>query len=177
MFKNITRPVLVGIVAVLSIGTARAQQQQLLVPNDLQLVMMIQTTLIAFNQANATGNYTVLRDLASPNFQQTNTPARLGEIFSAERAQKTDISPIVLMRPNLVRPAAIDGNGLLHVQGFFPSKPKQVNFMLVFEAVAREWRLHALSVKSAEPVANRQSNQKVRDHWLSTSTYGTPVQR
>ena len=40
--------------------------------------------LIALDQANKTGNYTVLRDLGSPAFQ-ANTAARLGEIFAGLR--------------------------------------------------------------------------------------------
>jgi hypothetical protein len=176
---------LMGLSAVLSNGAAGAQQPQL-VPQELQLILLIKTTLIAFNHANITGNYTVLRDLASPNFQQANSPARLGEIFGAERAQKTDITPILLLRPSLSRPAAIDGDGRLLVQGFFPSKPKQVNFLLIFEVVANEWRLYALSVHSAEPSTNQiarvqsaepSANQVVRDHWLMTNTYGTPARR
>jgi hypothetical protein len=46
------------------------------VPDDLKLIILIRTALIALNQANLTGNYSVLRDIATPSFQQANNPAR-----------------------------------------------------------------------------------------------------
>jgi hypothetical protein len=163
MIKRIIQRVLVSaLIAVALAGTSGAQRHELAVPSDLQLLIMIKSTLIAFNDANTTGNYTVLRDLASPEFQQTNTPARLGEIFHLERGQEIDISPIVLLQPRLWRPAAVDAQGLLHVQGYFPSKPKQVNFTLGFKEVAGRWRLHALGVSTTEPTVAAQADRSGR---------------
>ena len=36
------------------------------VPDNLKLLILIRTSLIALNQADLTGNYSVLRDLAAP---------------------------------------------------------------------------------------------------------------
>lgn len=143
---------------------ARATVQQAVVPNDLQLLMMIKTTLIAFSQANVTGNYSVLRDLAAPTFQQTNSAARLSEIFRDERNKNLDLSPVVLLRPELLRRPSVDANGMLHVEGYFPSKPQMVHFMLVFQNVAERWRLVALGVTTFTPtpeVAARPSKETV----------------
>jgi hypothetical protein len=152
IFKRIVIVLMSGLfAAAASAGTAGARQAKLAVPNDLQLLIMIKTTLIAFNDANTTGNYTVLRDLASPDFQRTNTAARLGEFFQAERNKNVDISPIVLLQPKLLRPPAIDPRGHLQVAGFFPSQPHQVNFALAFEVVAGKWRLAALGINTVDP--------------------------
>src|SRR5262245_31888431 len=48
------------------------------------VLILIRSTLLALDQANKTGNYTVLRDLGSPAFQ-VNTAARLAEIFVPQR--------------------------------------------------------------------------------------------
>jgi hypothetical protein len=112
---------------------------------------MIKATLLAFNDANATGNYTVLRDLASPEFQQQNSPAQLGDAFRAQRAEAVDLSPVLALEPKLWRPAAIDPQGLLHVDGYFASRPKQVSFALVFKEVGGRWRLHGLGTQLGEP--------------------------
>ena len=136
---------------VLLLGQAKAQQREILVPGDVQLAVMIKTTLIAFNHANATGNYAVLRELASPRFRQTNTPARLGEIFQKQRNRSIDLSPIVVLQPKLLGPARIDKRGLLRLEGFFPSQPEQVYFTLAFEVVGDKWQLFALGVHTAPP--------------------------
>jgi hypothetical protein len=128
-----------------------AHSTKLVVPNDLQLLMMIKTTLIAFNQANMTGNYTVLRDLGTPDFQQMNTAARLSQIFQPERNKDVDLSPIILLRPNMLQKPSIDAQGLLRVEGYFPSRPKMVYFTLAFQNVDDKWRLVALGVKTFAP--------------------------
>jgi hypothetical protein len=40
----------------------------------------------------------------------------------------------------------IEANGLMHVAGFFPSVPTQVNFDLSFAPVNGQWRLFGISV-------------------------------
>ena len=150
-------------------------------PNGVQLLMMIKTTLIAYSQANMTGNYSVLRDLAAPAFQQVNSVARLSEIFREERSKNLDLSPVVLLRPELLRPVVVDERGLLNVEGYFPSKPQMVHFKLVFQSVAQKWRLVALGVTtvSATPVAAtdpKRENPAARSPEKPTVTAGEFVQ-
>jgi hypothetical protein len=142
-------------IAALVAWPAAAQSTQPAMPNGVQLLMMIKTTLIAYSQANVTGNYSVLRDLAAPSFQQVNSLARLTEIFREERNKNLDLSPVVLLKPELLRPVTVDQRGFLNVEGYFPSKPQMVQFMLVFQNVVQRWRLVALGVTtvSSTPVA------------------------
>jgi hypothetical protein len=62
-------------------------------PDQYKLNLLIRTTIIAINQANKTGNYTVLRDLAAPDFQNVNSAEKLAEIFTGLRNSKFDLSP------------------------------------------------------------------------------------
>src|SRR5262245_57709962 len=64
------------------------------VPTPNQLMILIRSTLLAVNQANLTGNYSVLRDLGTLDFQQTNNVAGLAEIFRDLRIRKIDMGPI-----------------------------------------------------------------------------------
>lgn len=110
------------------------------------VVILVASALLALDHANKTGNYTVLRDLGSPNFQAGNTAARLAEIFAPQRQQRLDLAGIVLLDPQLTLLPQIEPNGMLHMAGFFPSVPTQVNFEMLWEPVNREWRLYGLSV-------------------------------
>jgi hypothetical protein len=116
------------------------------VPDQYKLNMLICTTIIAVNQANKTGNYSVLRDLGAPHFQSTNSVAKLTESFSGLRNANLDLSPVLFFTPQLIREPAIDANGMLRLTGFFASQPQQVNFDLAFEFVQGEWRLFGVSV-------------------------------
>ena len=158
MLKGLVRSMLLSLAIAMAIPSpARAASPALSVPDDVQLLLMIKTTLIAFNQANITGNYTVLRDLAAPDFQMRNTPARLGEIFQSERSKNFDLSPVVLLRPELVRRPVIDQQGRLHIEGVFPSRPQMVHFVLVFQNVMATWRMVAIGVSTFAPQAPQAS--------------------
>jgi hypothetical protein len=118
------------------------------------VLILIRSTLLALDHANKTGNYTVLRDLGSPAFQ-TNTAARLAEIFATQRKDNIDLSGVVVLEPQLTILPQIEANGLMHMAGFFPSVPTQVNFEMAFAPVDRQWRLFGVSVSfgQAAPVA------------------------
>jgi len=118
------------------------------------VLILVRTSLIALDQANKTGNYTVLRDLAAPAFQ-TNTAARLGEIFAGLRRDNLDLSGVAALDPQLTLLPQIEANGMMHMTGFFPSAPSQVNFDLLYAPVGGQWRLFGISVRLGQtaPVA------------------------
>lgn len=131
---------------------------QLAVPDTNKLAILIHTSLIALNQANLTGNYSVLRELGAPGFQLANSPAKLADIFGHLRRQRLDLSPIVLFTPNLVRHPAIDARGLLTLSGFFDTQPQRVEFDLLFQPVGGEWRLFGIRAATANPPTADASN-------------------
>lgn len=109
------------------------------------MLILIRSALIALDQGNKTGNYTVLRDLGAPGFQ-TNTAARLAEIFVAQRRDNIDLSGVAVLDPQLTLLPQIESNGMLRMAGFFPSVPTQVNFELIYAPVSGQWRLFGISV-------------------------------
>lgn len=119
------------------------------------VLILVRSVILALDQANKTGNYTVLRDIGAPGFQQANTAARLGDIFARQRADKLDLSGVAAIDPQLSLLPQIEANGLMRMAGFFPSVPQQVNFELLFAPVEGQWRLFGLSVNlgQAAPAA------------------------
>jgi hypothetical protein len=119
------------------------------------VLMLIRSTLLALDHGNKTGNYTVLRDLASPAFQAGNNAARLAEIFAKLRNDRLDLSGVAVIDPQLSLLPQIEANGFMRMAGFFPSVPSQVNFELAYAPVEGQWRLFGISVSvgQASPVA------------------------
>jgi hypothetical protein len=109
------------------------------------VLILIRSSLLALDQANKTGNYTELRDIGAPGFQ-SNSAARLGEIFAKLRNDNLDLSGVAVIDPQLSLLPQIEANGLMHMAGFFPSVPNQVNFDLLFAPVNGQWRLFGISV-------------------------------
>jgi hypothetical protein len=121
------------------------------VPDDVHVVLMIRNTVLALNQANLTGNYSVLRDMGTPAFQMTNSQARLAEIFASLRARKLDLSPVMVFNPKLLAPAALQDGQVLKLGGFFPTTPEQVHFEVAYQHYAGQWLLAGLAVSVAPP--------------------------
>ena len=115
-------------------------------PRPEDMLALIRTTIIALNQANQTGNYTVLRDLAAPDFRNANDASRLGAIFQVLREQAIDMTPLLQISPEVSETPAIDPNGLLRLAGFFPTQPLRVNFDMSFQYADNRWRPYTISV-------------------------------
>ena len=128
-------------------AAAQGGQQVPGITDPYRLNMLIRTTLIALSQANLTGNYTVLRDLGSPDFQATNSAAKLTDAFGDLRRRGLDFSPILFFDPKLVRQPALDDAGRLRLRGFFETRPEQINFDMLFQNVGGSWRLFGLAVQ------------------------------
>lgn len=138
-------------------GQARAQPQQRAaaplqvgVPDALTVAKLIWSTMAAVDQANATGNYSVLRDLGAPSFQANNNAAALAGIFQAIRDQRLDLSNTLLVTPTFEIGPQIEG-GLLRMRGVFPLRPIGIAFDLLYQPVAGRWALFGVAVR---PVAN-----------------------
>jgi hypothetical protein len=133
------------------------------------VLILIRSSLLALDQANKTGNYTVLRDLGAPQFQ-VNTAAKLAEVFVKERQQSLDLSGVAVLDPQLTLLPQIESNGMMRIGGFFPSVPNQLNFELMYAPVNREWKLFgiSISVSQSSPVAPSVDNPVEPEKPVST---------
>ena len=134
-------------------GTVRPSFAQAPKPDAALAIILIRDALSALNQANWTGNYTVLRDYASPNFARANSPVSLGEIFRPIRSEKLNLSPVLFLTPKITKAELNEKGRKFVLNGFFDSKPKQIHFNLIFEPVENRWRLFGLGVKVVDAVA------------------------
>ncbi len=110
-------------------------------------VILVKNALIAVNQGNLTGNFTVLRDLSSPGFRERNSAGELATIFQNIRQQKIDLSPIVVLDPVMSQPR-LTADGQLFLEGYFASQPKRINFRLAFikDQKSGGWMIETVSV-------------------------------
>jgi len=134
----------------------QTQTQKLPVPVE-QALYLIRSALLTLNDANRSGNYTVLRDLAAPDFQAKNSAADLAHIFANLRQRRIDLHAAALLAPQLTAAPALDDKGMLRLTGFFPTRPLQINFDLMYQVVNGQWRLIGISIAAPEvPAADAQ---------------------
>jgi hypothetical protein len=125
-----------------------------------QALYLIRSTLLTLNDANRSGNYSVLRDLAAPGFQQKNNAADLALVFTDLRRRNFDLFAVALAAPQLAAAPARDDQGMLRLTGLFPTRPQQINFDLIFQDVAGQWRLFGISVQTPEAPPLPQAQQQ-----------------
>lgn len=137
-----------------------------IVPQPAGQLVLIKSSLIALNQANQTGNYTVLYALGSDTLRASTNPQALAQSFAGFRQRNVDLSPVVFLNPQLTRPAAVEG-GRLHLVGFFPTQPLRVTFDLWFEPSQGHWKYVQLNA-SLVPIAQQQQPQQQRQQPAQT---------
>ncbi|HJQ57879.1 MAG TPA: hypothetical protein VJ890_13275, partial [Vineibacter sp.] len=81
------RTLVVGLLAVLAAPAAWAQSP----PGPIALEALIKSTLMTFNDANITGNYTVFHARLAKPFRDQFTPDRLKTAFESFSQQSIDI--------------------------------------------------------------------------------------
>ena len=127
-----------------------------------QALYLIRSTLLTLNDANRSGNYTVLHDLAAPDFQANNTAADLGQNFADLRQRNFDLYGVALLAPQFTETPTLDQGGLLRLSGYFATRPRQISFDLAFQNVAGQWRLFAIAIATPEAAPASASLQNDR---------------
>lgn len=138
-----------AVVALALTASAAAQAPQ---PDETVARILTRSTLAALNHANLTGNYTVLRDLSAPTFAADYSAADLALAFADLRARGIDLAPVAVLDPVFTEPPAIVDGGLFRLRGYFPSRPLELRFELVFQSIDGRWRLSGLTVDPVEVV-------------------------
>lgn len=119
-----------------------------MMPDAEKIVLLLRTTLITLNDAMQTGNFTVLRDKGAPGFRDANTAARLSQLFSDFASKGVDLSAVSIIAPQLTEAPSLDQQkGMLHLKGYFPGQPVQIDFEVLYQAAGGSWRLFGLSVQ------------------------------
>ena len=127
----------------------KLQQQQIAMPNAEKIVLLLRNSLITLNDAIQTGNYTVLRDRGAPGFRAANSAAKLGQIFAKFAARGIDLSVVSVLTPQLTETPTLDQKTrMLRLKGYFPSRPAQINFEVLYQVVNGRWRLFGIAVTS-----------------------------
>ncbi len=129
--------------ALLLIVPAHAQTT---VPQALVQEKLIKTYLLTFNDANLTGNYTVLHAKLSKPFRLEFTPEKLKEAFKGFADKEIDLGIIAAKPPVATTEATIDKRGALILRGYFDTTPSRVIYELDFVPSEGEWKPIKLNV-------------------------------
>lgn len=115
-------------------------------PDENVSARLVWSTMIALDNANRTGNYSVLHALGSPDFQAQHSPQSMSRNFAGLRNSRIDVGRAIMTKPVYYLPPTINQNGELRLRGAFEYRPQSIRFDLIYQNMNGGWRLHAISV-------------------------------
>ena len=139
---------LAGLVVVVTMGMLGAALAANL-PDDTEREILIKTTLMTFNDANLTGNYSVLHSKAATPFRQQLSVEKLATTFKEFRDKKVNIESIVADEIDSGSEAKIN-EGILSLTGRFKDDTRRVRYDLKFAREENSWKLVGINVRYKE---------------------------
>ena len=125
-------------------------------PNELELAKLVWSTMVMVDQANRSGNYSVMRDSSASGFQIQNDAARLAEIFAPIRAMRVDLSNSLVIAPTYTAGPTLLQADVFNVKGFFGLRPTPIVFDFYYQWEQGRWKLFGISI---QPGAMSQQQQ------------------
>jgi hypothetical protein len=116
------------------------------VPPEAELERMVAEALLDFNQAVRAKDFTALYGKVSDELKKVTTPELMRQAFQEFLDKDVDISPINGLKPRLAPPAAINGRGVLAVEGHYATRPSPVRFRLQYVEEHDGWKLTTIWV-------------------------------
>lgn len=123
-----------------------AAQVEIKVPSALIQEVLIKTYLLTLNDANITGNYTVLQARLAKPFRDQFDAERLKTVFKSFADKKIDYGIIAAKPPVASSESRIDNRGALILRGYFDTTPSRVSYELDFIPSESEWKPIKLNV-------------------------------
>lgn len=115
-------------------------------PNDDEQDVLIRSTLMTFNDANMTGNYSVLLAKAAPQFQAQFTADKLAASFEQFRKSELYFEDVVTADYDSSEKAKLDTDGALLLVGAFKTDELTVKYKLRFAQTNKVWKVIGIDV-------------------------------
>jgi len=126
---------------------AKLKRQE--VPSEAEVKKLTDKTLLSFNSAVQSQDFTAFYQSTAKLWQEQTTPDKLKAAFQSFIEKKFDIGSVVKkMEPTFEPAPAINSDGLLVVQGSYPIKPDELTFALKYFSEDGAWKLLAINVKA-----------------------------
>lgn len=126
-------------------GTTAESSDAVPMPSAGALTVLVQSTLGTLNDANLTGDYSVLLKKSSDGFRRANTTGDLILGFAQFQEQGIDLSPATIYPIVWSQAPVIEGQSL-RLMGAVDSQPQAILFDLGFTLEDGKWKLAAISV-------------------------------
>lgn len=131
--------------------TIAASKNARKVPGNDELKSLTNSSIVAFGEAindkDFSGFYLDIADL----WQEQTSAEKLQESFKDFFDKDVDLPAAIKgIEPVFDKPATIDSNGILLVEGYYPTKPNRIVFQLKYITEEQDWKLFGIHVATKE---------------------------
>jgi hypothetical protein len=116
------------------------------IPDDDDQDVLIRTTLMTFNDANMTNNYSVFFAKASKEFQSQITIEKMQTAFEPFRKNELYFEDVVTADYDSYEKAKLDNDGALVLAGVFKTDDMEVKYRLRFIQNNKIWKVLGINV-------------------------------
>lgn len=120
------------------------------VPSETELKSMTLETLLTFNKGVQAKDFTAFYKDIAKLWQEQTSAEKLQALFQDFIDKELDISPIKKLEPVFNKPAEINSDGVLVVNGYYPTTPKRVVFRLQYLQEEGDWRLVGIKLDTTD---------------------------
>ncbi|MEO7672493.1 MAG: hypothetical protein ABIU09_00270 [Pyrinomonadaceae bacterium] len=123
------------------------------IPADDQLQDLARTTIMDFNDAIQSEDFTDFHRTVSKPFQKEASPARFKEVFQSFIDAGIDFKEVRSMTANFTTPTSIDksrGAKTLNLKGNYATSPRRTNFDLKYVPEGSDWKLIYLEINTKD---------------------------
>ncbi len=115
-------------------------------PSEKEARALALDSLIALNQAVTTNDFADFYQQIAAAWQAQTTAEKLRDNFQSLIDKEADFGLIANVTPTFSKPPAINGEGILEMEGFYPTRPQQLHFKLGYLYEEPKWRLVQIKV-------------------------------
>lgn len=133
--------------------TTKADASTGQVPADDQLQEIARETIMDFNDAIQSRDFTDFHRTISKPFQKQVSPERFKETFKAFIDLKINFREISTLDADFTSTPAVEsslGNKILKLKGNYPTTPRRTNFELKYVPEGQDWKLIGIEINTKD---------------------------
>ncbi|MEG4408094.1 hypothetical protein [Microcoleus sp. MON2_D5] len=128
-------------------GVASTSEAPKKVPSTAELTKLTEETMLTWNQGIQTKDFTEFHSTISKPFQEGVTVEEMAVGFKGFIDQDVNLEPAInALEPAFTPAPAINSDGVLVIQGYYPTTPSRVKFSLQYVSEADAWKLFHINV-------------------------------
>lgn len=117
------------------------------VPSDAELKKLVNRDMSEFRKASRGQDFTRFHSTLAEPFREKYTAEALSGVYEAYRDRDGDLAAVEAIDPTITKPATLDANGVLKVEGEYPARPAAVVFEIKYLFENGEWKVLGFYIK------------------------------